>query len=348
VTRAPLVSVVMAVHNDAQYVRAAIASILLQSLHDFEFIIVDDGSTDRSAAILEGYAREDSRIRLLTNARNVGLTRSLNIGLDAVRGSFVARMDADDIALPGRLATQVGVFRRLPDIVLCGTNTIRIDAAGKRLAVGEWPEDRGILGWYALFRPAVAHPTAMYPASLVSEGVRYDERLRTAQDYELWSRLLQHGDATVVQEPLLLCRLHRQSITGARRAEQADTAAEICRANLLRRFPASFSRPGSAQATQIAAFLFSDTFTDEAAPIVAMLLALEEAYLRSLGTPAPRVHRAVRRLTVRWIVQALLTNRKLGLHGSLQAIQPLSGRFPALLSEGGRLVERQLKAKIPR
>lgn len=336
----------MAVHNEESYLRASLNSILQQSLRDLEFVIVDDGSTDGSAALLRDFARDDSRIRLLVNERNCGLTHSLNVGMEAVRGAFVARMDADDVALPGRLAAQLAVFRRSPDIVLCGTNTIVIDAAGKRVAVGEWPEDPEVLRWYALFRPAVAHPTAMFPARLVSDGLRYDDTLPTAQDYELWSRLLQRGAATVIQEPRLLYRQHRRSISVARRAEQAETAAGICRRNLLRQFPQALSRQESGQAAALAGFLYGTTFAGEAAEMVGTLVDLEQAYLDSLGKPARRVRRAVRRLTVRWIVQALLTNRTLGVRRRMRAVGPLSGRIGVLLAEGGSFLKRRFRARI--
>src|ERR1043166_4865427 len=108
----PAVTVLMSVYNDEKYVREAIDSILAQSFRDFELLVIDDGSTDRTPAILASY--DDRRLRVLRNNENIGLTRSLNAGIGAARGPLIARQDADDISYPQRLARQGGVMKRHP------------------------------------------------------------------------------------------------------------------------------------------------------------------------------------------------------------------------------------------
>src|SRR5690349_12551287 len=115
----------MSVYNDARFLPHAVESILAQSFEDFEFLVIDDGSTDASGAYLCGLT--DGRVRLIRNPSNLGLTRSLNVGLGAARGTFVARMDADDVALPQRLARQVQFLRTHPKVGIVGCSRTLID-----------------------------------------------------------------------------------------------------------------------------------------------------------------------------------------------------------------------------
>jgi len=121
----PTVSVLMPVFNGEQFLRPAMNSILNQTFTDFEFIIVDDGSTDHSREILNSYT--DSRVRLICNESNIGLTDSLNRGLEAASGNYIARMDQDDISLPERLAKQVAFMDSHPEVGVCGTWAKDID-----------------------------------------------------------------------------------------------------------------------------------------------------------------------------------------------------------------------------
>lgn len=138
--RKPLVSVVMAVFNGEKYLRAAIGSILHQTMGDFEFIIVDDGSSDRSRAIACSY--HDARIRIIENDRNIGLAASLNRGIDAAHGAFIARMDCDDVSYPERLAQQLEALQNDPELDVVAARAITID------------EDDQVTG---LFPYAIAH-----------------------------------------------------------------------------------------------------------------------------------------------------------------------------------------------
>jgi glycosyltransferase involved in cell wall biosynthesis len=127
--RSPLISVCMPVYNAERYVSEAIESVLSQTFKDFEFLILDDGSTDGSLAILKGHAERDPRIRL-TSRPNKGLAPTLNELMDQARGEFVARMDADDVSLPERLERQADYLRKHPDCVIVGCHALVMDSDG--------------------------------------------------------------------------------------------------------------------------------------------------------------------------------------------------------------------------
>jgi hypothetical protein len=234
------VTVLMAVYNEARFAPAAVESILGQTFADFEFLIIDDGSTDSSA----GYLRDlyDPRVRPLRNAGNLGLTRSLNKGLDAARGEYIARMDADDIALPDRLAGQVAFLDDNPHVGIVGSSRILIDENDQEIAVAHAAEDDLAIRWKCLLGNPFAHPTVMLRRSIFDQHhLCYDESFRTAQDYELWSRILMHTQGANLREPLLRYRL-RDGISKTCKPEQLanhDRIALAACARLLPGFPVS-------------------------------------------------------------------------------------------------------------
>jgi hypothetical protein len=188
----PKVTVLMPVHNGAAYLRDAVVSVLNQTFTDFEFIIVDDGSTDETPDILAAF--DDPRIVVVRNPTNLGLVASLNLGIDRARGEYIARMDADDICMRGRLWAQVRYLDRHPEVGLLGTGFVRIDAQGVVLSPfwlvpsDEVPGTLAYLRWSLLWRTSVQHPTAMIRRSALGE-MRYEADYFTAEDYELWARM---------------------------------------------------------------------------------------------------------------------------------------------------------------
>ena len=343
----PALTVLMAVHNDERHLGTAIESILTQTFDDFEFIIVEDGSIDRSPAILSDYAQRDQRIRILRNPDNLGLTRSLNRGLEEARGRFIARMDSDDISLPRRFELQLQQFKNNSGVVLCGTRTISIDADGRRRAYGGGPSDIRVMQWYSVFRPAVAHPTAMFRAKLLHAGLRYDESLRTAQDFDMWSRMLRHGDATVLHTPLLLYREHPASISSRKNEEQALTAARICQENLLRRYPRIFRGKASKRANHLSAFLYkTNKFKEE--QLNSVLQTLFEVEREELNaSPTNRSQRGeIRRLTARWIMLALTNNPHLDWGTRAKTLSSMPSHWIAAIQELGLSITRRLHARI--
>lgn len=226
---APRVSVLMAVHNGAEHLRAAVDSILSQSFSDFEFVIVDDGSSDETAAILAECAARDLRIAVMTNGRNMGLTRSLNVGLEKCRGEFVARQDADDLSEPGRLAAQVAHLDAHPRVLLLGTRyrAFRDGDDGGRvypIATGE----REVAA--ALVQDnAFGHGTVMFRRA---PELRYDETFAVAQDYDLFARLALNGPVDNLEGVLYRWRVHPGAVSARRREEQRAVRLAVSNAYL--------------------------------------------------------------------------------------------------------------------
>jgi hypothetical protein len=208
---APRVTVLMAVYNGERFLREAIDSILAQTFRDFEFLILDDGSTDASLDIVRSYA--DPRIRLLQNDRNLGLTRSLNRGIAAARGELIARQDGDDISEPDRLARQVAYLDAHPEIGLLGAGFREMDSDGTVLGDRPLPCDPVGIRWALLFHCPLAHSAVVFRRTVVDEVGPYDERLRYAADRELWSRIARRFPAANLPEYLLRYRVNPWSMT---------------------------------------------------------------------------------------------------------------------------------------
>jgi glycosyltransferase involved in cell wall biosynthesis len=235
---APRVTVLMAMHNGRDFLREAVESILSQTFGNFEFIIVDDSSTDDSAAIVRSYA--DPRIRLLTNTQNMGLTKSLNIGLRAARGDLIARQDADDRSHPTRLAKQVAFMDRSPSVVVLGSQARFIRASGAVVSAHGWNklETPIAIRWQIIFDSPFVHTAAIFRRDVVWERHGgYDEAFRKSQDFELWSRLAPAYELRNLPEKLVDLRLHRASISSRRTNEDFDRVRAVYRANLTRSVP---------------------------------------------------------------------------------------------------------------
>jgi hypothetical protein len=208
----------MSVYNGERHLREAIDSILVQTFTDFEFIIVDDGSTDRTAAILDDYM--DPRIRRITNTTNIGLTKSLNIGLAACRGEFVARMDADDVSLPERLDRQVQHMHAHPEVGLLGTQFVTVDGDGcVTNHISCLPTEDVAIRWCLLGENAFAHASVMLRRSVLADhALSYDDQLPVAQDYDLWERMVTLTKCANLEGALLQYR--RGGVSLRRREEQ--------------------------------------------------------------------------------------------------------------------------------
>ena len=230
----PKVSVVMSVNNGERFLRESVESILHQTFTDFEFIIVDDGSTDGTWDILTEYAGQDQRIALVKNQENIGLTKSLNKGLALAKGGFIARQDADDISSMERLAYQVRFLDEFPDVGVLGTWVAYINKEGHQESVWQTPERAAIVKWSLLFGNCIAHPSVMLRHFLVKGGVAYRSEISYAQDYELWVRLSDKTQLTNLPEVLYLRRVHEQMI-GIKNYEQQEQAVrEVMRYVLMK------------------------------------------------------------------------------------------------------------------
>lgn len=224
----PVISVVMAVHNGAKYLRAAVDSILAQSFADFEFIVIDDGSTDESLAILKSY--DDPRLRIVRR-ENKGLTKSLNEGIALARGELIARMDGDDIALPQRFEKQVALLRTDDSLVAVGGDVMRIDGDDRPLTSPRMPLTHDEIEADLLLGRggALVHPAMMARASALRAIGGYREQFKTAQDLDLYLRLVKRGKLANVPEVVLKYRIHANSVSAAKREQQDRDVENILR-----------------------------------------------------------------------------------------------------------------------
>lgn len=226
----PEITVLMAVYNGERYFGEAIESILRQSFGDFEFVIVDDASTDGTSSILKEYALTDKRIRLIRNEKNLGLSKSLNRGLEMAKGAYVARMDADDIARPERFATQLAWLKGHPEILVLGSAIQMIDKDGCQLATNPPPFSSVEMRWTSFFGQqfVVCHPSVMIRRELFERFGFYAE-IPTSQDLELWGRLMYENPYPIanLDEVLLDYRVHSKAISTNQSELQFHTSNRV-------------------------------------------------------------------------------------------------------------------------
>jgi glycosyltransferase involved in cell wall biosynthesis len=211
------VSVVMPAYNAASTVESAMRSVLAQTFGALELIVIEDGSSDGTAAVVERVAGEDERVRVLRNERNLGLIRSIQRGLEAARGEYVARMDADDLCAPERIERQVAFLEAHPGIAVVGSRyrlfsespaDARVDPAHDAFYTADGIR-RG--------RTPVPHPTACFRAALIARYGTYDPAWANAEDHELWARWYAQGARfAVLPERLLDYRVHAASVTASK------------------------------------------------------------------------------------------------------------------------------------
>jgi glycosyltransferase involved in cell wall biosynthesis len=212
----------MAVYNGEKYLKEAIDSILQQTYTNFEFIIVNDGSTDKTAEILASYT--DNRIKIITATQNCGLIDSLNKGIVAAKGEYIARLDADDIAMPERLAVQVAYLQQNPEVVLLGT--------GARVFNDnlEWDTSyqhgQDCITTHLLFRNVFTHSSIMVKTGVIA-AMKFDKNYYLAEDYILWVKIAQQYKIATIKESLVRHRLHETNITKVKYDRHIATVYQI-------------------------------------------------------------------------------------------------------------------------
>lgn len=219
----PLVTVLMPVYNSRDHLREAIESVLSQKFRDFEFIIMDDGSTDGSRDIV--YSYKDSRIKLHLSTENQGIAKTLNEGIKLAEGRYLARMDADDICLPHRLTRQVDFMETFSHIGLVGSGVMKI-RKNRTNKIVSWPETNAEIKIDMLFQNPFFHPSVMVRSDLIKK-TGYNLQLPYAQDYGLWVDLAHLTDFANLPDPLLKYRLHEGQVTKTKGIHQADMARQV-------------------------------------------------------------------------------------------------------------------------
>ncbi|NER78117.1 MAG: glycosyltransferase [Leptolyngbya sp. SIO1D8] len=218
----------MSVYNgSSDYLKESIDSVLKQSFSDFEFIIIDDFSSDDSWSVLSDYSEHDSRIRLFRNSQNMGLTKSLNKGLSLAKGEYIARQDADDISMLQRFEKQVAWFNKHPETVLISSEIQRIRPNGTLGNISDRSCPSDLLSWHLLFHNHLGgHSQVMFRREPVVNLGGYNEAYRYSQDYELWCRLVKVGQLSILPEALLQQRFHDASVSARKRTEQRTLVFE--------------------------------------------------------------------------------------------------------------------------
>ncbi|MET0393747.1 MAG: glycosyltransferase [Chitinophagaceae bacterium] len=213
----PIISVILPAYNCERFIQAAVDSVLGQTFRDFELLIIDDGSTDHTAALVRGIA--DQRIRLIRNEKNLGLVDTLNKGIDLAKGEYIARMDGDDLCRPDRFAIQLAHLQALSYPALLTATAQLIDEDG--LDIGVWKDDvrhttPPAIRHYLPKNNCIVHPAVMAPAALFRH-YRYLVRQKQSEDYDLWLRMAADGiSLEKIAAPLLRHRILQQSFTRRR------------------------------------------------------------------------------------------------------------------------------------
>src|SRR5262249_38823301 len=214
----------MAVFDGATWVGAAVESALAQTMGDLEIIVVDDGSTDATAEVLASF--RDPRLRVERHAR-AGLTRSLNRALELARAPLLARLDADDVALPERLARQRQFLEAHPDVGLLGSGAREVDPNGRGVRIVRPHVDDGAVRRGLLRESPVVHSSGTMRRAVLDRVGPYDPSFPVAQDYELWMRLARVTRLANLPEPLVIRRLTPGRVTSTRDAERLQAEARV-------------------------------------------------------------------------------------------------------------------------
>lgn len=220
-------TVLMPVFNGSRFhLRESIESILNQEFTEFEFIIIDDGSSDETYSIISDYRKSDNRIRLIRNGINKGIVHSLNAGLSQSCSDIIARMDCGDVALPERLLEQYNYLLNNNDVVLVASNVIWIDENGEIINITKYPNDDYNIRLRLISKDNILlHPAVMFRKI---ENMVYRDRA-CAEDYDLWLRLSLHGKLHIIYKPLISIRLNPNGTTYSKKILQVKTVDIIHR-----------------------------------------------------------------------------------------------------------------------
>lgn len=330
----PPVTVLMTAFNAERYLESALRSIMTQSLKNIAILVIDDTSTDGTADILARLSEEDPRLKAVRLPENAGVASASNHGLSLIETPYVARMDADDLALPHRLETQLTFLEQNPDIQLVGSSIDQIDADDRVFRTSLRPRDAVANRWLARFFYPVNHPSTMF-RRLRPDGspYRYSEGMRSTLDYDFFAEVLRCGETVSLGEVLLQYRVHKGSISGTKYHTQQEQAARIARQIQADTLPA-----------EICAALepFNRAYLDfQPVPAAEICAAFQQMLARDLAAyPQRRVW--FRRQSAQILLAAL---QRSGVRGKSAALS-LARQMPTLvLALGMRYLETQ--ARLP-
>ena len=224
----PTISVVMPVYNRQKYVAEAIDSILVQTYKDFEFIIVDDCSTDQTLNIILTYKKKDQRIRIIKNNQNLGIAISRNKGIDLAQGKYIAFMDSDDISLPERFEKQIEFMDKNPEISVLGTQCEYIDLEGNFIRIKRVPLLPIEVRWY-LYAKSIINPSVMVRSELFKLHNYRHINIKSASDYEIWARISNKFLIGNLPDILVKFRRHDLRISKTARNNQKNNSYRIIR-----------------------------------------------------------------------------------------------------------------------
>jgi len=222
------ISVLLPVYNAEKYIKETIESILNQTFTNFEFIIINDGSTDNSLEILQYFAKLDDRIRLISR-KNIGVVDTLSEGLELVNAPYIARIDSDDIAAPDRLAIEYEFLQENLGVVCVGSDFELIDYKGRQIGLVELPKTSGEIERLLLAGECpIANPSTLVLTSAIRLVGGYNQGVFPAEDYALWCALLDVGKIQNLNSILLKYRIHAKSVTQSSNVEMTSKTKEVC------------------------------------------------------------------------------------------------------------------------
>jgi len=226
----PIISAILPVYNGEEHLEKCINSVLKQTFTDFEFIIVDDASTDNTSQILKEFAMKDARVKIITHKVNQKQTAAANTAINNTKGKYLARMDADDIALPIRFKKQFEFLEVNPNVGMVGSWTDTISETGK--IIGQWKtaSEPAVLNWNLLFGTSFAHASVMIRSSIVKEVGLY--QAPEAEDYDLWSRISRVADIANLPEVLQQKRVWAGQLALKVPTETRDSVLQIMQKNM--------------------------------------------------------------------------------------------------------------------
>ncbi len=304
VSASPLVSVIMPAYNAERFIRAAIESILTQTYSNFEFLIIDDCSTDSTSEIIADAAARDIRIRVLRNDKNLGVSNSTNRGFSLAAGTYIARIDADDLALPERLERQIAFLESNPDYVLAAGGYQEIDAVNKVTKTDAAGAPDWECSWGAHFRMPFLHSSLVFRRSVAMDNdVIFDDAYAGAADFEFTQRLLRFGKGVTLPGVFAQYRVHGENLSTIHMHRQRNAAQRAATKEASVIFP-------DVDISKIKAlfnFIHGDSAlnTDTLVDAISGLSAIEAAYFVIIRANAAQ-QRRLRALSARWISAAAL------------------------------------------